>query len=73
MVEVEPGPLLLSLAISALGFIFFSYGKKMSRAPQMLVGLILLVFPYFVDQMWIMGLVALVVVGLLWLALRLGW
>lgn len=73
MVELQAGPIVLSLAISALGFIFFSYGKKMNRAPQMLVGLVLMVFPYFVDRMWVMGLVAVVLCVLLWVVLRLGW
>jgi hypothetical protein len=71
--EIEAGPLLLSLAISGVGFVFFSYGKKMARAPQILVGLLLMVYPYFVSELWVMAVVAAVLLGLLWLSLRLGW
>lgn len=71
--QIEAGPILLSLAISGVGFIFFSYGKKMARAPQIIVGILLMAYPYFVSELWVMAVVAAVLLGLLWFALRLGW
>ena len=43
------GSILVSLLTSALGFIYFTYGKKLSLASFMLAGIALLAYPYFVD------------------------
>jgi hypothetical protein len=39
----------------------------------MITGLVLLVYPYFVPSFLIMLLIAAVIVGALWFAVRLGW
>ena len=69
---LDANSLLLSLAIGSVGFVFFMYGKRQARLPQMITGVVLMVFPYFVTNLLAMGLVAVVVVGLFWLAIRLG-
>jgi hypothetical protein len=62
-----------ALVISSVGFVAFSYGKSQRRLPQMLAGMTLLVFPYFVNGLLpMLGIFALVV-GLMGLALRLGY
>lgn len=71
--DIDVGSLLLSFAISGVGFVFFSYGKKMARGPQIFFGLVLMVFPYFITTTWIMGAVAASLLALLWLTLHLGW
>ncbi len=71
--EIDGSSLMLSFLVSGVGFVLFSYGKKMTRGPQMLVGLLMMAFPYFVPQLWLMGLIAAALVGLLVLALKLGW
>lgn len=72
LVEFDVGELLASMLVSGVGFVFFSYGRKMGRAPQILVGLILMVFPYFVSSLLPMLAIALALIGLLLLAIRVG-
>jgi hypothetical protein len=62
----------VSFLISGVGFVFFSYGRKMSRIPQLAAGLVLMLFPYFVSGILWMLLVAAAVLGILWLALLQG-
>ena len=65
--------LLAGFAVSTVGFGFFMYGKKQARPAQMLFGLISMVYPYFVaGPAWVLAIFALLL-GALWLALRLGW
>jgi len=65
--------LLAGFAVSTVGLGFFMYGKKQARPPQLLFGLISLVYPYFVaSPAWIFAIFALLL-GMLWLAVRLGW
>jgi hypothetical protein len=69
---LDANSLLLSLAISSVGFVFFMYGKRQARLPQMVAGLALMLFPYFVTNLLAMALVAVAIVGLFWLAIRFG-
>lgn len=68
----DPNSLLLSLLIGSIGFVLFVYGKKQARLPHMLVGSAMLVYPYFVSNLAISAAVAVALVGLLWLAVRMG-
>jgi hypothetical protein len=69
----DAGSILAGLLISSIGFVLFSYGRKMGRAPQIVTGLVLLVFPYFVGSVpWMLGIAALLL-GLFWLAMRAGY
>jgi hypothetical protein len=71
--DFDANALLASLLVSSIGFVLLVYGKKMARIPQMGVGMLLLVFPYFVSgALWIL-LIGAVLIGVLWLALRMGW
>ncbi len=69
---LDPNALLLSLVVSSVGFVFFSYGKRQGRAPQMIAGVILMIYPYFVSSLIAGSLIAAAVVGLLWVAVRAG-
>ncbi|NOU31648.1 MAG: amino acid transport protein [Polyangiaceae bacterium] len=71
--DLDANSLLASLGASSVGFVAFMYGKKQTRAPHMIVGLILMIFPYFVGNPLIIGGISLVLIGLLWGATRLGW
>ena len=65
------GPTLIAgLLVSSIGFVLLSYGKKMSRPPHMLAGLILLVYPYFVPGAILTLIIAAVLLGLLWFAVK---
>jgi hypothetical protein len=70
--NLDGNSLLASLLISSVGFVSFAYGKKMQRLPQMVVGLVLMGFPYFVTSVpWMLGIAA-ALLGALGLLIRLG-
>jgi hypothetical protein len=71
-VSFDANSLLLSLLFSSVGFVFFAYGKKQSRLPHMVAGVTLMIYPYFVSNLIAMSVVGVVVIALLWLAVRLG-
>jgi hypothetical protein len=62
-----------SLVISSIGLALVGYGKKMARLPQLVVGLVLLVYPYFVPTLAPTLIVGGVLLGGLVIVLRLGW
>ena len=45
--SIDPTFLLLSLIPSGIGFVLFRYGKKAERWPQLVGGLVFMVYPYF--------------------------
>ncbi len=71
--DFDANSILLSFLIGAVGFVSFAYGKRQGRVPQMLAGVVLMAFPYFVSNLWLMGGIAATVCSALWLAVRLGW
>ncbi|HEY6724228.1 MAG TPA: hypothetical protein VI197_09345 [Polyangiaceae bacterium] len=71
--DFDSSSLLASLLVSSIGFVLVVYGKRMARIPQLAVGLVLTVFPYFVaGALWIL-LLGAAGLALLWLALKNGW
>lgn len=44
--------LMLVLLFSIFGMAFFVYGKKQSRAGILVVGILLMIFPYFISDIW---------------------
>ena len=69
----DPTWLFVSLIPSGIGFVLFVYGKKQGRWPQLVAGLLLMVYPYFTPS-----LISLVGAGgaigaVLWYLLRIGW
>ena len=70
---METGPLFLSLFIGAIGSGLFIYGKKQSRMPQLLAGIALVVYPYFVPNLWLMSGIALALLSGLWVAVKAGY
>jgi len=71
--SLDPGWLFLSLLISGVGFGFFLYGKKQSRWPHLVAGLVLMGYTYFVEGALAMVAIALAVLAALWWAVRRGW
>src|SRR5215467_11606654 len=43
----EPVPLALSVFVSFVGLALFVYGRRSSRMPQMVAGVLFMVYPYF--------------------------
>jgi len=60
-----PGPaaLFASLLFGVIGFAAFRYGKKYGSWPPLAIGLLLMVFPYFVSQTWVIYAVGGVLCG----------
>jgi len=73
MESIEGLDLILSILISGIGFVLFSYGRKMSRAPQLAGGLILMIFPYFINSILGMLVTATLLLLAIWGAIKLGW
>ena len=65
--------ILASVLVSGVGFVLFSYGRKQIRFPQILAGIVLMVFPYFVPEVTYMFGIAVVILAALWGAVRFGW
>jgi hypothetical protein len=72
-VDIDASSLIAGLFVSSVGFVLFSYGKKMSRPPQMVGGLLLMVFPYFVPGVLWMLAIGAVLCALIWVAVQRGY
>jgi hypothetical protein len=50
----SPAALFASLLFGAVGLGAFLYGKKMVLYKPMIIGIVLMAFPYFVPQTWLL-------------------
>jgi hypothetical protein len=71
--SLDAGTLFLSLITGGIGLVLFVYGKKQERWPQLIAGLMLMVYPYFIADLMVSMLVGAGILGGLWLAVRQGW
>ena len=71
--SLDPTWLFLSLIPSGVGFVLFIYGKKQDRWPQLVAGLLLMVYPYFATTVWSLVAAGAAIGFGLWYAIRLGW
>ena len=69
----DPTVLMLSLIPSGVGFVLFVYGKKQNRWPQLVSGLVLMVYPYFAGTVLTMIAGGVVCGVALYLMLAAGW
>ncbi|MBK7876200.1 MAG: hypothetical protein IPJ77_10665 [Planctomycetes bacterium] len=70
--DFSAGPLITSLVVGSVGFGLYRYGRKAERMPQLLTGVVLMVFPYFVPGVaWMIG-IAVGLIGGLVVAVRNG-
>ena len=72
-ISLDPASIFLSLIVSGVGFVLFVYGRKQERWPQLVAGLVLMVYPYFVGGALPMLAVGAAIVGGVWLAVRNGY
>jgi hypothetical protein len=70
---MHPSTLLASLVVSSIGYVAFAYGKRQRRLPPAIVGLVLMIFPYFVDSVAGMLSIAAALLFALWFVIKLGW
>jgi hypothetical protein len=68
-----PASLFASLVVGSIGLGLFIYGKKQARWPQLLVGVAMMVYPYFVSTFSSIVSIGLLLGIALWWAIRLGW
>jgi hypothetical protein len=69
----DPTFLFFDFIIGGVGLVLFIYGKKQQRLPQLVAGLLLMVYPYFVSTVpAILGVAAVIGVGLWWV-IRVGY
>jgi hypothetical protein len=71
-VNLDVSSIAAGFVVSGVGFVLFNYGRKMGRLPHVVVGLVLMVFPYFVPSVLVMFGIATVLCGLLYLAVQRG-
>ncbi len=71
--SLDGNALLLSLFIGLVGLACFIYGKRQARLPAMLIGFVMMAYPYFVSNLLLMAGIAVVLLAGLWLAARQGW
>ena len=71
-VDFDSSSLISSLAISAVGFVLFRYGRSQRRLPHVGIGLTLMLFPYAVSDTLAMLGIAFVLLAVLWGMTRYG-
>jgi hypothetical protein len=71
-VDLDLNTVLLGGFISLIGAALLMYGRKEVRIPHIVVGLILIVYPYFVGNLVATVAIAAALVGGLALASKLG-
>ncbi len=71
--SLDPAWLLVSLVISGVGLGLFLYGKKQARIPHLVIGIVLMVYTYAVSSVFWMVVIGVLLLGALWLFVRLGW
>jgi len=69
---LDPTWLLLSLIPGGVGVALLVYGKKQSRWPQAVVGLLYIVYPYFTSSVTALVIVGVLLGVALWYLLRIG-
>ncbi len=71
--DLDGNVLLAQLFVGLIGFALLVYGRKQTRAPQLVCGVLLSIFPYFVPgALPVLGIAA-VLLGLMAFVIRMGW
>ena len=65
--------LFLSLIPSGVGVVLFIYGKKQARIPQMVSGIIFMVYPMVATTVTSLLVGGALITAALWYAIRAGW
>lgn len=65
--------LFVNLVVGSVGVAMFSYGKKADRLPHLVAGVLLMVYPYFVEGPLTLVSVGVLIIGGLAGAIWLGW
>lgn len=71
--DFSAGSLMAALFVSSIGFGFFTFGRKQSRPPQLIVGIAMMGYPYAVTDPLAMTAVGVLLLAALFGALRSGY
>ena len=71
--DLSADTLLVSLLIGSVGLGLFLYGRKRDRLPHLIVGIVLMAYPYFVPGALWQAVVGAGLLGGLYGLTRLGW
>ncbi|HEV3019936.1 MAG TPA: hypothetical protein VGY49_13040 [Burkholderiaceae bacterium] len=63
----SPAVLFAGLMFGVVGIAAFTYGRKNGHWQQMIIGLALMVFPYFVSQVWLLYAIGVALCGTLFI------
>jgi hypothetical protein len=66
MFELDSAQLWLGMLFSGIGFVAFQYGRKLERFAPILIGLVLMVYPWFVTSTLWLVVVGTGLTGALW-------
>ena len=64
MFNLDPANLLASLMFGLVGTAYFLYGKKQSNIIVLVTGIALMVFPYFITELWKLIVIGIVLIFL---------
>jgi hypothetical protein len=70
--SLDPASLIASLVVSSVGWVLFSYGRKQQRFPHVVIGILMMVYPYFMSSVVLQLTMLPVLLALLWLLTRFG-
>ena len=71
--DLDGNSLLASLLVGLVGAAVLMYGKRQGRVPAIVVGAVMVVYPYFIGNAIVVIAIAAALVLALWGAGRLGW
>lgn len=71
--DLSAEALFAGMVVSTLGLGLFCYGKKASRLPQTLTGMVLMGYPMFVQSPTPMLAIGAALLATLWISLRMGY
>jgi hypothetical protein len=71
--DIDPTLLIVSMIPSGIGFVLFTYGRKMHRLPQLVGGIALMIYPYFTPTMTTMISVGTLICAIVWFVVQLDW
>ena len=50
----------------AIGFVAFAYGKRMTKWRTMIIGIVLMAYPYFISATWIIYVIGTILTAALY-------
>lgn len=70
--QLDALSIIASLIVSSIGVVSFIYGKRQSRLVHMAFGAVLVAFPYFISNGWLVFAIGALIIGLQVMAVRFG-